>query len=182
MPNSLPSLPFPILCARKLQHSSLYLFVLEISFLKKGTTCTSEKQEPLWTIKKKSLTYFIVISIATGKAKLIFFNFASQHILSWESTICFCSQHATLLWLESVTVQSCWLAIHQHHKYNGPFLSAVCYSTVLLHNYVVHCSSVHYKTPPSAVSNADHYITYPQFPITAPTPKPVQPAYKSIRQ
>jgi len=57
------------------------MFVLKISFLKKGTVCPSEKQEPLLTIKRKFLTYFIVISIVTDIAKLILFNFASQHIL-----------------------------------------------------------------------------------------------------
>jgi hypothetical protein len=101
MPNTLPTLPFPVFCAVELPHSSLYLmFILKISFLKKGTICPSEKQEPLWTIKRKSLTYFIVISIATDTAKLIFFNYASQHILKlWVNNLLLQSTcHTAVTW------------------------------------------------------------------------------------
>ena len=93
MSNSLPSHSFPILCAVEFPHSSLYLtFVLKISLLKKCTICRSEKQEPLWTTKRKFLTYFTVISITTDTAKLIFFNISFQHILK--------------LWVNNLLLQS----------------------------------------------------------------------------
>jgi hypothetical protein len=111
MPNPLPSLPFPVLCAVELQHSSLYLtFVLKISFLKKGTIRPSEKQEPLWTTKRKFQTYFIVISIATDTAKLIFFNFASQHVLKlWVNNLLLQSAcHTAVTWeCNCAVLQTC---------------------------------------------------------------------------
>jgi len=144
MPNSLPSQPFPILCAVELPHSSLYLtFVLKISFLKKGTIFLSEKQEPLWTSKRKFLIYFTVISIATDTAKLILFNFASQHFLKlWVTNLLLQSAgHTAMPWQCNCAVLLTCYTSEPQVQWPLPFCSLLQYGaptqlcSALQHSY-----------------------------------------------